>query len=258
MKKINKSDIEPLQLSSYRAVKPEGDWDGFRKNRQRYKALKEQLIQDQKGLCAYCENNLALADEQVQGTDDFRIEHFHPKKPHEPPPNHALDWKNLLGVCTGGNQMDVIDNRFTTPDHSCDVPKNNNNWVEIILNPLYDVPAFPRWFQYIEQGNDAGKIEVDLKLCPTDLQQKAQETIDKLNLNAERLKRFRAKVIENFRKHFEELTRLGHSEDEALEELAEDCFVISTQEHWLPFFTCIRWYLADKAENQLQKIGYNG
>jgi uncharacterized protein (TIGR02646 family) len=177
MKKINKSD-EPSQLSEYRDVKPEADWNGFRNNSKRYKALKQQLIQDQKGLCAYCENNL-LADKQAQGTDDFRVEHFHPKNPHEPPPNHALDWKNLLGVCTGGNQRDVIDNRFTTPDHSCDVPKKNHNWVGIILNPLYDVPAFPRYFQYIEQGNDAGKIEVDLQLCPTDLQQKAQETIDK-------------------------------------------------------------------------------
>ncbi len=256
MKKINKSDIEPPELSSYRAVKPEGDWDGLRKNIQRYKAIKKQLIQEQKGLCAYCEIDLALADEQVQGADDFRVEHFHPKKPHDPPPNHALDWKNLLGVCLGGSQRNVIDNRFTSSDYSCDVPKSSHNFEKVILNPLYDVPAFPRLFKYIEQGKDAGKIEVDLKLCPPHLQKKAQKTIEKLNLNATRLKRFRASVIKHFRKRFEKLTRSGLSEDEALEELAEVYFDIN--QHWPPFFTCIRWYLADKAEERLKEIGYSG
>jgi len=256
MKKINKSAIEPTQLTSYRAVKPEANWDGLRKKITRYKALKKQLIQDQKGLCAYCEIDLALADKRDQGIDDFRVEHFHPKNPHKPPPNHALEWKNLLGVCLGGSQRNVIENRFMHSDYSCDVPKSNNNWVKVILNPLYDVPAFPRLFQYIEQGKDAGKIEVDLKLCPPHLQKKAQKTIDKLKLNATRLKRFRATVIKHFRSSFDKLTRSGLSEDEALEELAEVYFDLN--QHWPPFFTCIRWYLADKAEERLKEIGYSG
>lgn len=257
MKKVNKSPDIPHLLRTYLEENPDDNWkDGFKQNEpDGYKDVKKQLINDQKGLCAYCE--IDLASGHGKALDDFRVEHFHPENPHDPPPNHALDWFNLLGVCTGGNQRSVVDNRFSKPDYSCDVPKSNKNWVGFILNPLHDIPAFPRLFKYIEQGNDAGKIEVDETLCPIDLRLKAENTLQKLRLNAPRLMRFRAAVIDELRDQFSHLLDSGLSEQDALNYLAKG-LIPDLDSHLPAFFTCIRWFLADAVENRLFEIGFDG
>jgi uncharacterized protein (TIGR02646 family) len=256
MKKIYKSSTPPAELTNYFMANPTDDWDDFTNNdRDGYQLVKKQLITDQSGLCAYCENDLKSGG--GVGLDDFRVDHFHPKKPHNPPPNWALDWNNMLGVCTGGNNKGVTDskNRFTSPDHSCDVPKGNKNLTGQILNPLSDIPAYPSFFRYIEH---TGEIEVNQSLCPTELIERANRTINEHRLNADRLQKFRKVVFGKLRENISEYLRQGFDEKEAISMVAEEQLRLNGDGLWPPFFTCIRWYLGPAAEIQLRSIHYQG
>lgn len=260
MKKTIKCTQEPKFLAQYRQEHPTDNWKkDFKPNcPDGYKQIKKQIIEDQKGLCAYCEIDLKLG--YGVGIDDFRVEHFYPESPHNPPPNYALDWDNMLGCCTGGNAKGVTDSseRFTSPDHSCDVPKASKNLTGIILNPLTDIPAFPGLFKFIEQGINAGMMEVDPVLCPKSLFQPAKRSLTELNLNAKRIKRFRSAVIDKLREEIEFNLSIGMTEEEALRELAELHFPDQPILYWPAFFSTIRWYLADMAEERLKHIAYNG
>lgn len=259
MKKVPKSTVVSTGLGDYVAANPGNSWDQFRDNApDALYAVKEQLVRDQRGLCAYCEIDTQVSVGGV-GLDDFRVEHFHPKSPVDPTHNYGLDWFNLLGVCHGGSQRDVaITSRHTSPDHSCDVPKNNQNLVGVIFNPTQDVPAFPRFFQYIENGMDAGKVEVDKAKCPTSLHMKGEQTIEKLRLNASRLTRLRKGVIDKLREEILNAEAAGEAFDIALSNLSQDILSPSADGHWPAFFTCIRWYLGAAAENHLEVIDYQG
>ncbi|WP_143330426.1 retron system putative HNH endonuclease [Chromobacterium haemolyticum] len=123
MKKISKSDC-PESLNFYLESNPDEKWETFKdEEREGFKDVQKTIRNDQGGICAYCENKMEIF--HGKGKDDFRIEHFHPKKrPPLPPPNWGLDWNNLLGVCTGGSERYVGNTSlFTAPDFSCDVPK---------------------------------------------------------------------------------------------------------------------------------------
>lgn len=263
MKKVLKrGDVPPL-LDSYLQTNPNNDWDQFTGNdRNGHAEVKGALRVDQRGLCAYCEIDLALGN--GNGLDDFRVEHFHPKKPHNPPPNHALNWQNLLAVCTGGNVRDLAASaRFTSPDHSCDVPKENHNWVGQILDPLTDIPAFPPLFSYEE---NSGAMLVNRASCPAHLVVKAEASIEKLRLSPQqtattpdsRLLRFRKAVIDKLREELQVRLESGLTVPEASERLAEAHFPANHDSPWPAFFSCIRWYLGPAAEARLQAIGYQG
>jgi uncharacterized protein (TIGR02646 family) len=107
MKRVNKSAVVPPLLDAYVQANPNDEWEQLKGNDRYANAqVKATLIHDQRGLCAYCE--IDLAQYKGKGLDDFGVEHFHPKKrPPNPPPNHGLDWQNMLGVCSGGSSRDV-------------------------------------------------------------------------------------------------------------------------------------------------------
>jgi len=261
MKKIKKSGNPPARLSEYLLVNPNNEWRQFKGNdRDGDAQIKSSITQDQRGLCAYCE--IDLAPGRNAGLDDFRVEHFHPKKPHAPPPNHSLDWSNMLGVCTGGNAKDVaIRERFTpAPDHSCDVPKGNHNWTGLILNPLVDIPAFPNLFRY----HDAtGEMFVDETNCPLPLLEKAANSIEKLRLSLpadgkSRLNRFRVATLNGLRERLLISESAGLTVAEALEEMAEEFFSDDVTKPWPAFFSCVRWYFGQAAEERLRLINYDG
>lgn len=262
MKKVLKLD-EPAMLREFREQNPDATWEQFKDECQEgYDAVRMTLRQNQRNLCAYCENDMPNFD--GHGLDDFRVEHFHPKKrPPEPPTNWDLAWDNLLGVCSGGNSRYVGDKeRFTTPDTSCDVPKKDKILDDIILNPLYDIPAFPLIFKYDEQGGMA----VDLVQCPEHLLAKAENTIKHLNLGASknntlqrqrRLTRFREAVLKNLRTEIRKQMDQGFSMEQAMAQLA-DTYFEENGDAWPRFFSCIRWYLGPVAEAKLKSIGYQG
>jgi uncharacterized protein (TIGR02646 family) len=260
MKKIKKSPTIPAALDEYSQANPNDTWQQFKKNcPDGSPEIKAALSADQGGLCAYCEIDLA---EYEKGHADFRADHFIPKTPHNPPPNHGLDWQNLRGVCSGGNSRYIGDPaRFTQPDYCCDEPKGNNNWTGFILDPLHDIPAFPPLFEFSEDGN----MEVS-KACPTHLQKQAQASINLLRLSPTpdkdrpdpRLIRFRKAAITKLRQQIQAEVDGGMDFEAALAWFAEVNFPDSAAVTWPAFFSCIRWYLGDVAEQRLRAINYQG
>ena len=252
MKRVYKSAQEPEALKKYRTLHPEGTWERFRHRSESYRQVKRQILQDQHGLCAYCEISIKLAEEAGE-VDDFRVEHFFPKgatKKHGH--NYHLDWRNLLGVCHGGSQPGVPDPdwRFSKRkrDRSCDVPKGGKEITDIILNPL-KIPGNVRLFRYAEHN---GRMYVDEETCPKRLQRKAKSTIRELNLNAPRLMRMRLEVIATLEDAIAEAVGQGQELEEAVEMLAESSLLPGPNGQCLPFFSVIRWFLGEAADKVIR------
>ena len=71
MKRVYKSKEEPELLRQYRLHNPEETWEHFRRRcRKGYKQVREAILRDQHGLCAYCEVGIKLAEEEGE-VDDF-------------------------------------------------------------------------------------------------------------------------------------------------------------------------------------------
>lgn len=217
------------------------------------------MIDDQGGLCAYCEIDLAPA---INGSEaDLRVEHFHPKSDTSGSVNWALRWSNLLACCHGGSRPDVVDaaSRYgrTKSDHSCDVPKAVKDLDGVILNPLTDIPASPALFAFQRAG---GAISVDTSRCSAAgvPHIKAQATIDELGLNVPRLQRLREATLVQINQHLQTLITGGLPMDQARSEVAAALLRKNSNGHWPRFFSAIRSYLGRAAENQLTSIGYDG
>jgi len=257
MKRVQKSPEEPELLARYKRRYPHDTWDKFHhRSRDGYRQVKHQIIHDQHGLCAYCEINIKLAEEEDR-VDDFRVEHFHPKTGTEwDERNYHLEWKNMLGACHGGSQPLVEDAgyRFSKikEDRSCDVPKGGKSINKMILNPL-QIPAKERLFIF---NSFTGEMTVDKERCPEMLRKKAENTIEELNLNAPRLKRLRKAVIEVLQEQTAELSGQGFSVEEAMDQLARELLVPNSEDNYPAFFTTIRWFLGEAAENVLRERDY--
>lgn len=257
MKRVYKSPVTPERLRDYLKAFPYETWEHFRRrNRRGYREVKEQLLKDQHGLCAYCEISIKLA-EQEENVDDFRVEHFIPKVETEfRKHNYHLDWRNLLGVCHGGSQPYVSDPewRYSSRknDRSCDVPKGGKPITERILNPL-KIPASVRLFRY--QGH-TGKMIVDESTCPRKLQAKARNTIRELNLNAPRLKRMRLALIQVLEDEVNNALASGAVLEEFLPLLAESVLLPDDDGGYQAFFSVARWYLGEIAEDILREKDY--
>jgi uncharacterized protein (TIGR02646 family) len=254
MKKILKS-AAPEKLEIYRLARPAGTWDQCSRNKSRREQIQNQLRSNQGGLCAYCE--IDLKPKNTTEAADFRVEHFHPKSDTSTPHNWHLDWQNLLACCHGGSRPDVVDagSRFATP-HSCDVPKGENDWDNVIFNPLH-LPAYPCLFQV---NRPDGSISINQANCiqaGVDLL-KAQATIDNLNLNAVRLKNLRKPVLNQLNSQLRKLVDSGYTVDDARNRLAQAALKKDNNKHWPAFFSAIRDYLGEAAEQQLRAINYNG
>ena len=255
MKKIIKGQ-EPTFLREYQLAHATAPWEQYRKNADRRNQVQEQIREDQGGLCAYCEIDFRRAD--AFSSADFRIEHFHPKSDNGGEHNWGLDWQNLLGCCDGGSQRDVVDSekRFTSPDYSCDVPKDNENFDEVILNPLL-LPASPNLFTY---SRTTGRMEVHIDNClraGVDVE-KAQNTIDNLRLNAKRLTDLRRPILVHLNRQYNRLVSQGFSAVDARRRLARAILRRNRAGNWPAFFSAIRAYLGKQAEEQLERIGYGG
>ncbi|MBQ0107932.1 MAG: hypothetical protein KBS34_02215, partial [Phascolarctobacterium sp.] len=62
MKRVKKTQKEPEGLREFRERYPHQTWTYFHKHRRNaYREIKETIIRDQHGLCAYCETTIALA-----------------------------------------------------------------------------------------------------------------------------------------------------------------------------------------------------
>ncbi|MCD8360259.1 MAG: TIGR02646 family protein [Acidaminococcaceae bacterium] len=257
MKRVYKSPVTPECLHNYAQAFPDETWEHFRRcNRRGYREVKQQLLQDQHGLCAYCEISIKLAENE-DNVDDFRVEHFFPKVGTQlSGHNYHLDWHNLLGVCHGGSQPYVSNPewRYSSRknDRSCDVPKGSKLISERILNPL-KIPASVRLFRYQEH---TGKMIVDEDSCPKKLQSRAHNTIRELNLNAPRLQRMRLALIRILEDEINNALAGGADLEEFLPLLAESILLPDEDGNYQPFFSVARGYLGEVAEDILREREY--
>lgn len=201
-------------------------------------SLKNEIIADQAGLCAYCEK--ALRDEGDNKPLGFKVEHFIPENSKtikrmiaagQPAPtiNYSLLWTNLLGCCFGGQHArsaSYIESLTDEANLSCDVLKAHHNWSALILDPTQEPPDDGTWFEFDEEG--VMDVSAD---CPTQYVDKARKSIEMLNLNCVRLTRLRLAALKS----------LGAVSDE------EDIAALLSKDAagvYGEFISLRKWYLA--------------
>lgn len=243
MRRIRKGPA-PSKLVSLLNSNPRATWDVVRNSKLRYSQIKNRLFVDQQSLCAYCEIRMIM-DDGEDANSDFRVEHFHPKSPHVPPPNYAAMWSNMLGCCHGGSQRSVTaQGRFTAPDLSCDALKGGENLVGIILNPTTDIGAADSIFDFSRDGSIAVS-----DACPSAILTAAGKTIELLGLDTLRLRRLRRAAIEAV------LDAISTLSDEGFE-LEQACEVAFPSDSPPEFYSCIRSILGAAAEQRLGSLNY--
>lgn len=115
------------------------------------KSLKEQLLKEQKGVCAYCMTRIGL--------DTMKVEHYLPQTKY---PALQLDYTNLLAVCRGGSEQRGL-------ELTCDTKKGNQQLQ--VLNPL-QAPTLETLYYHEDGTMDATN------------QQVVEDITQVLNLNA--------------------------------------------------------------------------
>lgn len=259
MKKINKS-LPPNPLTEFAQNNPTATWDDFRDDNagQAYKDLRQKILLEQGGLCAYCEKK--LSDNITQQ----RIEHFHNKSDITTNHNWALDWDNVLLVCLGGSTKEDKDKY--KPEHlSCDshkeqikeLPEACEGWY---LNP-YQIKTIARLFDF---EKSTGKLIVNDIACQeltndnlpniygSDWCKLAEETIRILNLNCQRLCDDRLKVLQEYNRLIKQYRE--RNDKQAFEKISKSVF----SKKFPSFFTTWRSLLGKHAEEYLTAIHYNG
>jgi uncharacterized protein (TIGR02646 family) len=264
LKKINKS-LPPNALTIYESQNSTNNWDNDFRNHnsgQDYKAIKQLLLQDQSGLCGYCEKKVSILQENKQ-----RVEHFHSKSDvTNPIKNWALDWQNVFVVCLGGSGIDTDKSKHPLPFNlSCDSYKDHliqKNKLPVanegyVIDPL-KVTANPCLF-YFDKSTGALSANKDACLHFNYPQNKypntealVEKTIEILNLNCQRLCDDRLEVLKSYNK---EVTKARKMNDrQGLEKLATRWF----NNKWPSYFTTRRILLGQHAEAYLVQIAYNG
>ncbi len=125
------------------------------------KEITTALVEQQHGLCAYCEISLV--------SDDTRVEHFVPQSDPVSGAALAVDHRNLMAVCMGGSNasfgpaaLNPDPTRYLDPvkaNMSCDAAKGNTP-ANMFIDPR-SVPAFPSLFSV----NEDGELSADPASC---------------------------------------------------------------------------------------------
>ena len=157
MKYIPKG-VEPNSLVEWRSNNQGVNWDEFCRT-DAYSELKEHLLDEQGGLCCYCE----IAIDGDRGT---HIEHHRPKSRFQA---NTFDYQNLLASCQSTD--------------SCGHKKGGGYFPELI-SPLSD--DCQDRFIYTGDGRIIPKDKNDAH---------AQDTIELLGLNCKRLKDRRESIL---------------------------------------------------------------
>ncbi|MFM2064781.1 MAG: hypothetical protein RLZZ507_4452 [Cyanobacteriota bacterium] len=245
MKNVRKSP-EPEELKNYkkRYSSQFKRYADLKKNRA-FEKVRDTLISDQKGLCAYCEMEIHEKNRSV--------DHFIPRKQSTKENNHDLDWQNMLGICCppGGVEDEHEKNSKLLKYSLCCGQKKGGVNDSKLLNPL-NLPI-PRLFKF---SSEDGEIRPDEIAClksgiPVE---NVEFTIEQLGLNVPRLKEQRWVVIDEINKELDDETI---DINDLEEKLAAEHFGDGTK-NWPPFFTTMRWVLGVGAEKHLNNISYSG
>lgn len=207
MKHLPRLPAEPDALAAYREANPadttahgaeaKAVWDRFRDEKAAYDDVRARLVACQQGLCGYCEQRLTN-DRGVLFTNDQQIEHVLHKSGGT---GRTLDWTNLMLCCWGGSYNEK-DPKYK--DHSRHYSGDENvscgqSKADTCLGVGCDprgFPCTPRLVRVIVDGTLVAEEEAcrTMGLDPKELNNTINEV---LNLNCERLKVTRAKVVDN-------------------------------------------------------------
>ncbi len=125
-------------------------------NKELRDVIREDLFFKQRGQCAYCERKITL--------ENSTIEHISPRdKDHQ----LECEYSNLVLSCKSKD--------------SCDRYKDSKVWEDRYIHPVLNEPT--KYFEFSAKGYILGKNE------------DAQDTIELLNLNSDKLKRLRENII---------------------------------------------------------------
>ncbi|HEW98157.1 MAG: TIGR02646 family protein [Candidatus Parabeggiatoa sp. nov. 3] len=262
MKKINKTP-GPNALTHFAANNPTARWEPDFKDENGgddYHAIRQQIFDDQAGLCAYCETKVDNLPINKQ-----RIEHFHSKSDDSnSSQNWGLDWNNIIGVCIGGEDADK--SKHPRPANlSCDAHKNHLISKEhlsaqcegYLLNPL-NISATPCLFNLDKR---TGELLPNDTVCQqvagiennfSSVRKLVEETIKALNINCDRLKDQRLAVRNEYNRQVKAARK--KKDREVFTRMAVQWF----QNKWPSFFTTRRLLLGQYAEAYLETIDYNG
>ena len=260
----------PESLVAYVSINPTDTWHDMRRDlqhngKQAAKDCRKQAIDNQGGICAYCEQTV-LSD----NPNRRRIEHFHSKSDRDDNHNWDLDWRNMFVVCDGGSYKSKT--KTTTDERdgdskSCDVHKDQliqkgelpARCEGYLLNPL-TIPPFPSLFSLNKEN---GHLVPNDNFCYNEeiannkydtTEELIRKTIEILNLNCNRIADNRLEVIKSI-DHFIKLLRSSDcTPAEARKSLLQRFF----SDIWPEYFTTIRCCLGDIAEDYLESIGYEG
>ena len=163
MLKVNKKS-EPEEFTKYKSKHRIINWDSF--TTEIKQVLKQYLLEEQENSCCpYCEMEINLENSQ--------IEHIKPKDKF---PKLLTEYDNLLACCLEKKR--------------CGNSKANK-WNELFINPVTENPE-----DYFKYDIKTGKIIPIFK--EKEKFEKAEYTIDLLNLNDNRLCNIRRKYILEF------------------------------------------------------------
>ena len=163
MLKVNKKS-EPEEFTKYKSKNKIINWDSFTVEIKQ--VLKQYLLEEQENSCCpYCEIEINLYNSQ--------IEHIKPKDKF---PRLLTSYDNLIACCIESKR--------------CGNSKANK-WDELFINPVTENPE-----DYFKYDIKTGKIIPIFK--EKEKFEKAEYTIDLLNLNDNRLCNIRRKYILEF------------------------------------------------------------
>jgi uncharacterized protein (TIGR02646 family) len=152
---------EPPSLTEHRLT-PHCDYDNYADKA----ALRQALVTEQRGICCYCMGRIN------NGPLSMKIEHWHCQSCF---PGEQLNYRNLLGVCLGGDSQPLA-------LQHCDSRKGNRDLRWNPANPAHHIETRLRY-------------ELDGSIRADDAGFSA-ELEDVLNLNLPRLKNNRKGVLD--------------------------------------------------------------
>lgn len=241
MKPVRRIGRPTPGLAEYRGVEQDHpSWEGFRSHRSgaAYHELRAALIENQRGLCGYCEIDL--------GSAGVQIEHVTPKSARDADSEGELEIRNLLASCHGGTKRSPHPRAYQTPvakNRSCGPAKGGQS-EPAFLDPR-DLPAAPALYQVDAEG----KITPDADACAAAgiPASRVAASIRLLGLDVERLRTARAEV-------WGDLLGMSarHADDSAkMQKLARAVLLPDADGRLSEFFTTARSYFRDAAETVL-------
>lgn len=173
--------------------------------------IKNQLLREQRNLCAYCMGKITLAN--------MKIEHYIPQNQQTGDPSKQLDYKNLLAVCMGGEE-----NRDRS-SRTCDTHKGNT----VLTNVDPQKATIESLLKYEER---TGKIIVENDDVLKEIEKVLNLNCDMLKLNrATALKALKSKIDKEHRGRRIKASALG---------------VVYTKCETLPYAGILLYYLRKK------------